>query len=211
VSELLAGKSIQEQCLFYRRKWNNLRFRFFFNLFFSRKVMARHGRDPAFFAYVEGGIVRRLRKRAEYALTEISTYSNPYLHFILRGNFAPEALPHYLRKENFEKIKANINKIVCFQGSIRQAVDFFGQRKFDAFNLSDVFEYMSRNEFASVLRGIEACATKGARIAYWDLFAGRQLSALGSRFVWDRARAEELFKRNKAFFYDSLVVGIKQD
>src|SRR5688572_8451074 len=54
VARLLAGGSIQQREAFYATEWDTFRWRLLFKIFFSRFVMGRFGRDPAFFRYVEG-------------------------------------------------------------------------------------------------------------------------------------------------------------
>ncbi|HSN86569.1 MAG TPA: DUF3419 family protein, partial [Thermoanaerobaculia bacterium] len=89
---------------FYRRRWNNLRWRLLFRVFFSRFVMGRLGRDPEFFRYVEGSVSERILSRTEYALTVLPVHQNPYVEFILTGNFR-KALPYYLRPEVYAGVK----------------------------------------------------------------------------------------------------------
>ena len=86
--------------------------------------MGRLGRDPEFFRFVEGSVSDRILARTKHALTEIATLDNPYLRYILTGNYlAAEdatALPHYLRPENFENIR-NISSY--FEISLALAVE----------------------------------------------------------------------------------------
>ena len=56
-----------------------------FQLFFSRVVMGRLGRDPEFFAHVEGSVATRILQRTRHALTVLNPADNPYIHWILRG------------------------------------------------------------------------------------------------------------------------------
>src|SRR5205814_4832973 len=54
VARLLAGGGTEaDRIAFYAREWNNLRWKLLFRVFFSRFVMGRLGRDPAFFQYVK--------------------------------------------------------------------------------------------------------------------------------------------------------------
>lgn len=69
------------------------------------------GRDPECFKYVEGNVASRLMDRVQYALTILPTDKNPYLEYILTGNFR-KSLPFYLRKDNFEIIRKNLDKLV---------------------------------------------------------------------------------------------------
>ena len=51
-----APGSVEDQRAFYRARWDTWRWRALFRVFFSRAVMGRLGRDPEFFAGVEGPV-----------------------------------------------------------------------------------------------------------------------------------------------------------
>src|SRR5205823_11020628 len=94
----------------YERQWNTWRWRLLFRVFFSRFVMGRFGRDPSFFSYVEGSVSDRILERARYAVTELDPAANPYLQWIMTGRHTT-ALPFALRPENFEAIRANLDRL----------------------------------------------------------------------------------------------------
>jgi S-adenosylmethionine-diacylglycerol 3-amino-3-carboxypropyl transferase len=77
IEELRAPRSSDERERFYRERWNTWRWRALFRVFFSRFVMGRLGRDPAFFAQVEGSVADRILARTRHALTRLPTDSNP--------------------------------------------------------------------------------------------------------------------------------------
>ena len=79
VEQLRKPRSPAEQAHFYDRHWDTWRWRCLFRLFFSRAVMGRLGRDPAFFAHVEGAVGARLLARTRHALAVLPVPSNPYL------------------------------------------------------------------------------------------------------------------------------------
>ena len=56
IRELREEKDLAERRRFYAEVWDNRRWRLLFRLFFSRRVMGRLGRDPAFFRDVEGSV-----------------------------------------------------------------------------------------------------------------------------------------------------------
>src|SRR6202050_2617201 len=128
VGELLRPKSGDERRSFYRDRWNNRRWRLMFRLFFSRKLMGLLGRDPEFFRYVEGRVSERILKRTEYALTELDPAVNPYIHWILTGRF-DGVLPAPLRKENFEPIRRNLDRLKWRCGSLEESLGH--DRKFE--------------------------------------------------------------------------------
>jgi S-adenosylmethionine-diacylglycerol 3-amino-3-carboxypropyl transferase len=206
VLELLQAKDPEARAAFYRRRWDTWRWRLIFRIFFSRAVMGRLGRDPEFFAYVEGNVAARIRKRAEYGLTALSTHDNPYLEFIFKGNFET-ALPYYLRLENFKAIKENLDRLVLFKGNVNETLQEKKGLSFDGFNLSDIFEYMSFDEYVSNLDRIVASSKKGARLVYWNMLADRQPpGAFRERLDALDKVAGDLFLKDKAFFYKALRV-----
>ena len=206
VSELLKPKDAGARAEFYARRWDSFRWRILFKVFFSRTMLGRLGRDPEFFRYVEGNVASRLLVRAEHALTTLPTDSNPYLNFIVRGNFQ-SALPYYLREENFEAIRSNLDRLVLFEGSIDEAIRAHPDIAFDGFNLSDIFEYVSYEEYLAGLDRIVRSARDGARLVYWNMLADRKSPPeFRERLVSLDERAKELHLRDKAFFYKALVI-----
>jgi len=207
VGRLLSIHSANERIDFYNKKWNTLCWKLLFKIFFSRKMMGKLGRDPEFFKYVEADVASRIFKRAEYALTILPADNNSYLEYILTGNFK-NALPFYLRRENFDAIRNNLDRLVLFKGNLRQAFQMNQQTKFDGFNLSDIFEYMSYLQYEEELSHILNFAKPGARIVYWNMLADRkQVDGLEKKLRFLDKEASELFKQDKAFFYKSLIIG----
>jgi S-adenosylmethionine-diacylglycerol 3-amino-3-carboxypropyl transferase len=208
IDDLLHHREEEARRNFYDRVWNNRRWRWIFQLFFSRLVMGRLGRDPAFFKYVEGSVADRILARARHALVEIDPSANPYLHFILKGNFG-STLPLALRPDAFEKIRtalADENSFTLVEGSLEKILGESDQR-FDAFNLSDIFEYMSEENTETLLRQILAHAEPGARLAYWNMLAPRSRpDSLADQLSPCTEEAEKLFHHDKAFFYSRFVV-----
>jgi len=202
VAQLLTKKEREEQRSFYDQKWDTWRWRMMFRIFFSRYIMAKAGRDAEFFKYVEGKVAERILHRVEYALKELPTHSNPYLNFILTGNFG-EALPYYLHRENFQKIRDNLGSLELFQGRSDQVLKKYNL-KFDAFNLSDIFEYMDETLFKETAEEILQYSSPGARFAYWNMLAPRSLAVILPKQVRGlEARATELLRRDRAFFYQA--------
>jgi S-adenosylmethionine-diacylglycerol 3-amino-3-carboxypropyl transferase len=202
--ELLRPKSRDERRSFYTDRWNNFRWRLMFRIFFSRKLMGLLGRDPEFFRYVEGSVSERILKRTEYALTELDPAANPYIHWILTGRHNT-ALPAALREENFEPIRRNLDRLEWRCGSLEELLGH--DRKFDCFNLSDIFEYMSPSSYEQLLKLIVSSAHSGGRLAYWNMLAPRRRpDSLATSLRPLAELSSKLFARDRAFFYSALVV-----
>ncbi|MFN0098013.1 MAG: DUF3419 family protein [Gemmatimonadaceae bacterium] len=202
VQSLLAPRDADGRERFYAERWDSLRWRLIFRLFFSRFVMGRLGRDPEFFAHVEGSVGERILARSRHALTVLETHANPYLRYILTGNFATDALPMYLRPEHYTTIRDRLSRI-----SLRHCAAEQAPGRFDGFNLSDIFEYMSPAGHVEAYRALVSLAQPGARLAYWNLLAPRGVpDALRGGVVPLRELADRLHQRDRAWFYGAFHV-----
>ena len=176
---------------------------------FNRFVMGLIGRDKTFFEHVEHEIStsKTLAENTRRALTEQDPSNNPYLHWILYGHFG-KTLPFYLRPENYEKIKNNLSRLSWEQCSVEQFLNRKGSCKdIDVFNLSDIFEYVSQEQYELILDGILERSQNGARLIYWNMLVSRSRPARLSRALQPNiSLAESLFKRNQTFFYKKLII-----
>jgi S-adenosylmethionine-diacylglycerol 3-amino-3-carboxypropyl transferase len=206
VERLLRGGPRQMREAFYDVEWNSRRWRLLFRIFFSRFVMARLGRDPGFFRYVEGGVAGPILERTRHALTTLNPAENPYLQWILTGRHLT-ALPYALRPENFELIRTHLDRLEYHCCSLEEFLETFPEGKIDRFNLSDIFEYMSWGNYHRVLEHLVRAGRCGGRLAYWNLLAERRRPAdMGGRLRPMTAFARRLHQQDKAFFYRDFIV-----
>jgi S-adenosylmethionine-diacylglycerol 3-amino-3-carboxypropyl transferase len=207
IGRLLADKDAAARHDFYDRTWDTWRWRLLFQVFFSRFVMGRLGRDPEFFRYVEGSVAERILGRTRYALTVLPVQANPYIDYILTGNFT-HTLPHWLRPEVFARVRENLDRLSLLEGSADQIAPAVAERGgFDGFNLSDIFEYMDEATSEAVYSRLLETARPDARFAYWNMLAPRRLApAFPGRVRSLDNEAGELFARDLAFFYSAFVI-----
>jgi len=203
IAKLLSPAIAEDRAKFYHKKWNTWRWRLLFKIFFSRFMMGRLGRDPAFFKYVEGSVANRIMTRVEHALVNLEPSENPYLQSILTGRYN-QALPHALRAENYDLIRHNLHRINIIPGTLESALD---QVKYDAYNLSDIFEYMSDENTQGLLTQITKHSNAGARIAYWNMLAPRASNQQVHNTIKALPKlSKKLFYQDKAFFYSKFIV-----
>jgi S-adenosylmethionine-diacylglycerol 3-amino-3-carboxypropyl transferase len=206
VEELLRDKTEPEREEFYETIWNTRRWRAFFKVFFSRLVMGRLGRDPQFFKYVEGSVAERILARTEVAATQLNPAENPYLQWILTGHHTI-ALPYALRFENFDAIRANLDRLEIRQQSLEEFLAESQSYVVDRFNLSNIFEYVSLTSYHQLLGELVRVSRHNARMMYWNLFAERRRPPSMAGEIKPLANlSTKLFKQDKAFFYQSIVI-----
>jgi S-adenosylmethionine-diacylglycerol 3-amino-3-carboxypropyl transferase len=154
---------------------------------------------------VEGSVADRILARARHALSELDPSDNPYLHWIFYGHHS-DALPHALRPENYQVIRANLERFEWRAQSLEEFLDSEDARDMNAYNLSDIFEYMSPENYHRILNRIVDTAADGARLAYWNLLVSRRRPATMASQLRPLSIAADLHQRDKTFFYDAFVV-----
>ena len=224
VEKLLEKKSRQERIEYYDKYWNNFRWKLMFKLFFSKYIVGKLGRDKEFFRYAEKNISEEMKERSRYALCEQNPYENPYINYILTGNYRKDCLPYFLRKENFDKIRKNLHKVEILQSSVEEYLDQI-DFKIDKFNLSDIFEYMSAENYSKLMGKIYDNAENNALLAYWNLIVernsekldykktdseiavtGKETNVNGEKYERMKELDKKLHEKDMTFFYTDFVV-----
>lgn len=206
VDRLLAGGTLRDRRDFYRYCWDTPRWRALFKLFFSRWMMGRLGRDPSFFNYVEGSVSTRILQRARHALSELNPAQNPHLQWILKGRHIT-ALPFALRPENFQAIRANLHRLDWRATTLEEYLEGVASGTINRFNLSDIFEYMSLENYHRALQRIVRTGAPGGRVVYWNMLAPRSRpESMSDQLQPLTQLAQQLHLQDKAFFYAAIVV-----
>lgn len=201
-SAFCAMDDMAQQAAFWNAHLNSRRLQFLFHLYFGSKVMGKLGRDKSFYRYVDDkeSSAARIKKRFEYGICHTANRGNPYLNYIGNGNFNPHALPAYLRQKNFQTVREGLDKITLLNCDLLS----ISGKKFDFFNLSDIFEYMSGQAFYENVEKLSSLANPGARIAYWNMQNKQEIDHPKFRFAQEVS--SKLFPLDKAFFYSDFRV-----
>lgn len=175
VEELLREKSAINQKAVFERIWNTKKWRAMFRIFFSNTVLKVTAPDPDFFNYVKVNVGEYLLEKSARHFSEVTCQKNHILHYALKGNFG-NILPHFVQESNFEMIKSNLHKIKMHCGFAQEV--FKDGKLFNGFNLSNIFEYTTPDEFKSLSTELFAAAAPGARFVYWNILLPRRISEL---------------------------------
>ncbi len=200
--EFAAIDNLPEQRCFYEEHINNIRFNAMFRIYFGYKVMGNLGRDRSFYNYVEEkeNSGDDIRNRFEFGIYNAVNAFNPYFSYIIRGGYSPQSLPVYLRRENFDIIRRNIDRITLVHGDMSSVpcdnADFA--------NLSDIFEYMSEEEFSAEAARLTDMLGDGGRAAYWNMQNRRYISC--DELQLDSVLSQELFRQNNSWFYRDFLL-----
>lgn len=192
----------------YWKRWNNLRWRAMFRVFFSQTVMAARGRSPEQFQHVEGGIGGALMARTQRVLTELNPSDNGYLQWILTGSYLrPECEPAYLRPEGHAQLGEVSQRIELVHNDLTSHMKAQADDTYSAFNLSDVPEYLDLDTTAALLGECARTGRPGARLAYWNLFVPRcRPASLADRIDRCPDVGLALYAQDRSFFYGAFQV-----
>ena len=206
INKLFKEKDSAQQIQFYEKRWNSWEWRMLFKVFFSKLVMGRMGRDPAFFNEVEVAVPTFILQKVKTHLSSVACQQNYFLQFILRGKYH-STLPHYVRRENFSLIKSRLNNLVVYKGLVEEVFDDY--EGFNKFNLSNIFEYMAPDLFNKVAKTLVKQGERGARYAYWNLMVARRMSTNNLTLEYKAFLVKELMEKDKGFFYGDFVIDVK--
>lgn len=207
ISHLLKGGTPEKRQAFYHHQWDNWRWQLGFRVFFSRFVLGRLGRDPSFFEYVNSkSVAEYLLERTCYAFTTLNPAENSYLQWIATGHHLT-ALPYALRPENFDLIRTYLDRLEWHCTSVEDFLPTLYPGVVDRYNLSNIFEYMSLDNYHRLLEQLANVGKSGGRLVYWNLLAKR----CRPEFLSDRLQplselANRLYQQDKAFFYSAFIV-----
>lgn len=206
VERLFDERTVEQRRRFYHEVWNTPVWRLMFRLFFSRPVMGLAGRAPELFSYVEGPVAQRILQRVQLGLTQTNPRDNPYLQWILFGKHL-SALPFALRKDNFQAIRRNLDCLTWHCSTLEAYLGNLNDRSLNACNLSDIFEYMSEQDYEALATKLCQKTEAGGRLVYWNMLVPRRCPQALRHHLTDLSDiARQLFKEDKTFFYSNFVV-----
>ncbi len=204
ISQLLQEKTLPQQRQFYQQIWANRRWKWLFRVFFGKFLLGNLGRHPSYFRYVESNNIGEiLLQRSKRGLSQISTSKNYFLQYILKGNYDDPQKSHpYLQKTNFLKLKQNLHRLELCQADLLEYLQSLPSCTISKYNLSDVFEYMSTEEYETIITQLLRTSKKDTRMTFWTLFVPREIPLSYKLSYQTNSLANRSLTRHaKTFFY----------
>ena len=199
----------------YNNHWNNIGWKIFTRILLSRKIMSFLF-DKSFFFYLEKSFSfgKHFSEKVKRALTVLPVRINYFLSYILLGNYkVNHALPCYLRSENYTKIRNRVNRIDIVTDSCNKFFTKLPDSCISKFNFSNIFEWMSYDDYENLLRQIIRIAKDGAILTYRNLLVPRSSPVSLSHSIKLYGKfAQFLHQKDLSFIYNNYVVEqIKKD
>lgn len=200
---LFACRTLEDQRELHRSRWDGIRWRALFRLFFSRSVMGRLGRYPGAFRYVDRDVACTLLGRARRGLTGTPTHGNWFLAYILYGTYGPSsAVPAWLDEDNHPKLRRLLSRVTIVNDDARRFVAARQHGSFSKFCLSDIFESLSEEDSGRLFRELWRAGREEATLSYREMMVPRvRPTSLAAELVEDRDLGERCRRCDRTFFY----------
>jgi S-adenosylmethionine-diacylglycerol 3-amino-3-carboxypropyl transferase len=126
-----------------------------------------------------------------------------------------EAIPEYLKEENFATLKANINRLYTDIGSVTDKIKLSPKDTFNRFVFLDAQDWMNAEVMTDLWQAISDFGEKGSRIIFRTAGASSPIEVnlpkiLREKFVYEEDFSRELFKQDRASIYGGFHLYILQ-
>lgn len=116
------------------------------------------------------------------------------------------AVPEYLKRENYERLKANANSLETVIGSATDLVKNSEPGTYDRFVFLDAQDWMNADQMTELWSAITAKAEPGSRIIFRTAGSASPIETnlppeLRDKFDYEKALSAELFKQDRASIY----------
>jgi|TARA_B100001971_G_C18209926_1_gene550013 S-adenosylmethionine-diacylglycerol 3-amino-3-carboxypropyl transferase len=208
IKKYLSLQSIKNQEIFFDNRWNNWKWKFLFNIFFSRTLMQLLGRRRAYFKYnIKKSVAKHFFNRSKYGLTKIPVYENYFIYYILAGSIPVPFKHHpYLDEKSFYKLKKLVGKIELVHSNVLSYLKKSKNDTFTKYNLSDIFELTSQIEYESIIKEVVRTSKKRGIVCYWNNLVPRYSHPTVKGIVTNNKLSDDLFKKDRVFFYSKFIV-----
>ena len=140
-------------------------------------------------------------------MKELPAKENYFLAYILSGNYFIDNLPVYLKKENYNFIRDHVDRIKMVTSGCQEYLRSLPRDTISKFNFTNIFEWMSIEEFTLLLLETLRTAKDGAVITYRNHLVTRNRPEIfADQIIPDMKLSIELQKRDRSFIYKAYVV-----
>ena len=154
-------------------------------------------------------IIEIYKNRVKKLAVEFPIYENYFAWQAFGRKYDTEnrqAVPEYLKAENYEKLKSNAEKIETKIGSVTEEIKQNDFGKFNRFVFLDAQDWMNADALIELWQTIADKSESGARIIFRTAGANSPIEKnlpndLRKKFIYEKEFSQELFKQDRASIY----------
>ena len=154
-------------------------------------------------------IIDIYKNRVKKLAVEFPIYENYFAWQAFGRKYDTEnrqAVPEYLKAENYEKLKSNAEKIETKIGSVTEEIKQNDFGKFNRFVFLDAQDWMNADALIELWQTIADKSESGARVIFRT--AGKHSpieknlpNKLRDKFIYEKEFSQEMFKQDRASIY----------
>lgn len=207
ISAFISTKTLRDQQEFYLTRWNSTKWRLYFRVASSRFMLQHFARQRGSFNQVQAKkIAADYLKRLELKLKTVPLASNYFLNYCLTGTYG-QSLPPYLDKKNSAVYKDKLSSLSIFSDTVTNYLKSLPENTISKFNLSDIFETLSKKETEELWEEIFRTAKKDALVVFWDNLVAKPIpSSFEERANEETQLSSELYAKDRVFFYSNFHI-----
>lgn len=205
IDKLFVITDLDEQQILFNELLSNTSFDIKFKNYFSDEQLSK-GRDPKLFKYAdENGGNAFFQRLCSYVQKRLLK-DNFYMYFFFYGlkNINANILPPCYLADNFDLIKANLNKIEIQTADVIEYIEKNENNNIKKTSLSNIFEYTSTEEFEiSIQNIIKKSSIK--TILFWNLLH-EQSKLPPSKNLINNIKSEAISQTESCFYFKNVRV-----
>jgi S-adenosylmethionine-diacylglycerol 3-amino-3-carboxypropyl transferase len=208
IADLFNSSEQEERRALFEKKWDNFRWRLFCRIFLSR-TFATFLFDKSFYKYLDNefSFDKYYRSAVKRAVTELPVQENYFLAYILLGNYFKDNLPPYLKKENYNLIRNRVARIKIVTSGCLDYLRSLPPETLSKYNFTNIFEWLSLEEFALLLTETIRTAKDGAILTYRNhLVTRNRPESIAAQIIPDDTLSLQLHEMDRSFIYKAYVV-----
>ena len=208
---LFEFETIEEQQEFFDRYLGTRLLKAIFNVAFHPRVYKKRGMASDGLKHCgKRNIAEFFYSRFKYFCSSTIARKNYYLQYTFFNKVLfPEALPEYLSEKGMARIKKNQQKVTWRLSSYTEVVEKSRKGTFNKFHLSNIGDWMSREEYADLLCLIKKKAKPPTKIFARYIHLNHEVpNELKNYLRKDDELGEELVKKDRYPFYSMVPMDV---
>lgn len=206
IKQLFDFHNVDKQRPFIEQNWNTYYLRKLFDICLHPFVTKWLINDPGLYVPTSLSLGAFVHKKIQNCLERHPAKECALLSMILTGNVSHDAFPPYLTREGYNRIKPNLNRVSYQTDNVVSYLESAQGNSFDAFSISDVASYLSKEEFLRLLKGIQRTAKPGARFSIRQVLSDHHIpESISDSFQRDHELEKKLEDEDRCFVYRYFV------
>ncbi len=204
-------ETIEDQQEFFDRHLSTFLLKAIFKIAFHPRIYRKRGMaSEGLKHYGTRNIADLFYGRFKHFCSSTLARKNYYLQYTFFNRVLfPEALPEYLSGGGMERVRRNRQNITWRLASYTEAVKNSWKGAFNKFHLSNIGDWMSREEFADLLRSIKKKARFPSKVFVRYIHLNHEIPReLQDCFIINHRLSEVLEKKDRYPFYSLVPMDI---